>query len=121
VNLFLSQTNYVDTLKSSGQQYETLKTILEFLKTKKPTSFEECIKWARLQFEEDYSNSLKQLLFNLPRDQVSWRWHLAGIRAHSSLLQVTSTGQPFWSGPKRAPEPLEFSAENVSPTSLQFI
>jgi ubiquitin-activating enzyme E1 len=73
VNLFLSQTNYVDTLKSSGQQYETLKTILEFLKTKKPTSFEECIKWARLQFEEDYSNSLKQLLFNLPRDQVSWR------------------------------------------------
>ncbi|KAG7562758.1 hypothetical protein FFLO_01819 [Filobasidium floriforme] len=101
VNLFLSQTNYVDTLKSSGQQYETLKTILEFLKTKKPTSFEECIKWARLQFEEDYSNSLKQLLFNLPRDQV------------------TSTGQPFWSGPKRAPEPLEFSAEN--PVMLDYI
>lgn len=73
MNLFLSQTNYVDTLKSSGQQYETLKTILEFLKTKKPTSFEECITWARLQFEEDYSNSLKQLLFNLPRDQVSSR------------------------------------------------
>lgn len=101
VNLFLSQTNYVDTLKSSGQQYETLKTILEFLKTKKPTSFEECITWARLQFEEDYSNSLKQLLFNLPRDQV------------------TSTGQPFWSGPKRAPEPLEFSAEN--PVMLDYI
>jgi ubiquitin-activating enzyme E1 len=72
VNLYLSQANYVDTLKSSGQQYETLKTILEFLKTNKPTSFEECIKWARLQFEEDYSNNLKQLLHNLPRDQVSF-------------------------------------------------
>lgn len=101
VNLYLTQSNYVDALKSTGQQYETLRVILEFLKTNKPTGFEECIKWARLQFEEDYNNNIQQLLYNLPRDQV------------------TSTGQPFWSGPKRAPDPLEFSAEN--PVMLDYI
>jgi hypothetical protein len=37
---------------------------------------------------------IKQLLFNFPRDMV------------------TSTGTPFWSGPKRAPAPLAFDANN---------
>lgn len=94
VNLYLTQPNFVDTLKSSGQQYEQLKTIQKYLVTERPRSFEECIQWARLKFEENYANEIKQLLFNLPKDQV------------------TSTGQPFWSGPKRAPEPLKFDIDN---------
>ena len=28
-----------------------------------------------------------------------------------SALQKTSTGQPFWSGPKRCPKVIEFNAE----------
>lgn len=56
----------------------------------RPQSFEDCVKWARLHFEENYCNQIKQLLFNFPRDQQ------------------TSGGQPFWSGPKRCPDPITF-------------
>lgn len=83
----------------------------------KPLTFEECIIWARLQFEEKFSNEIKQLLHSLPKDAV------------------TSSGQLFWSGPKRAPDPLTFDPNEVSrkifvvfnieqyvqPTHLQFI
>lgn len=30
------------------------------------------------------------------------------------LSQLTSEGQPFWSGPKRAPEPIKFNPNDVS-------
>ena len=58
-------------------------------------SFEECIMWARLQYELDYVNEIRQLLFNLPKDQVN------------------SNGTPFWSGPKRAPDALQFDIDDV--------
>lgn len=50
----------------------------------------DCIKWARNHWEEHYANQIKQLLYNFPPDQI------------------TSSGQPFWSGPKRCPQPLLF-------------
>lgn len=64
--------------------------------TNKPITFEECVVWARLQFEDKYNNSIRQLLYSLPKDAT------------------TSTGQPFWSGPKRAPDPLVFDSSDVS-------
>lgn len=97
VNAYLSEPNYLEsTLKYSGQQREQIEQIVSFLVTNKPLTFEECIIWARLQFERDYSNDIRQLLFSLPKDAV------------------TSTGQPFWSGPKRAPDPLTFNSNDVS-------
>ena len=97
VNAYLSEPNYLEnTLKYSGQQKEQIDQIVSYLVTNKPLTLEECIIWARLQFEEKYSNSIKQLLFSLPADAL------------------TSTGQPFWSGPKRAPEPLVFNSSDVS-------
>ncbi|RXK40091.1 ubiquitin-activating enzyme E1 [Tremella mesenterica] len=102
VNLYLSQPNYVETtLKSSGQHYDQLKMIERFLLKERPRSFEECIVWARLQYETDYANEIKQLLYNLPKDQVN------------------SNGLPFWSGPKRAPDPLEFNID--SPLDMEYI
>ncbi|KAJ7667732.1 ubiquitin activating enzyme [Mycena polygramma] len=102
VNAYLSEPNYLEsTLKYSGQQKEQVEQILSYLVTNKPLTFEECIIWARLQFEEKYANEIKQLLFSLPKDGV------------------TSTGQPFWSGPKRAPDPLVFSSSD--PLHLQYI
>lgn len=96
INSYLSEPNYLEsTLKYSGQQKEQVEQILSYLVVDKPLSFEECIVWARHQFEERYSNSIKQLLFSLPKDAV------------------TSTGQPFWSGPKRAPDPLIFDSSDV--------
>ncbi len=80
VNLYLTQPNFVETtLKSAGQQYEQVKQIQDYLVTKRPRSFEECVEWARLQFEENYANEIKQLLYNLPKDQVrlwSQEFHL---------------------------------------------
>jgi ubiquitin-activating enzyme E1 len=84
------------TLKYSGQQKEQTEQIVSFLVTDKPLTFEECIVWARLQFERDYNNEIRQLLFSLPKDAV------------------TSSGQPFWSGPKRAPDALTFDSNDVS-------
>jgi ubiquitin-activating enzyme E1 len=71
VNLYLSQPNYIETtLKSSGQHMGQLQQIDKYLVKERPTTFAQCIEWARLQYELDYVNEIKQLLFNLPKDQV---------------------------------------------------
>ena len=96
VNSYLSEPNFLETnLKFSGQQREQIEQILSYLVKNKPLTFEECIVWARLLFEDKYNNSIQQLLFSLPKDAK------------------TSTGQPFWSGPKRAPDALTFNADDV--------
>ncbi|KIY45891.1 ubiquitin activating enzyme [Fistulina hepatica ATCC 64428] len=102
VNSYLSEPNYLEsTLKYSGQQREQIQQLLSYLVTNKPLTFEECIVWARLQFEEKFSNDIRQLLYSLPKDAV------------------TNTGQPFWSGPKRAPDPLVFNS--MDSMHLDFI
>uniref|UniRef100_A0A060TC90 Ubiquitin-activating enzyme E1 1 n=1 Tax=Blastobotrys adeninivorans TaxID=409370 RepID=A0A060TC90_BLAAD len=95
VNQYLTQPNFVETtLKQSGDQATILGNIQSYLVTERPLTFEQCIEWARLQFEKKYNNDIKQLLYNFPHDAV------------------TSSGQPFWGGPKRAPTPLEFDIKN---------
>ena len=102
VNQYLTQPDYIETtLKSGSGQREQLSQIKEFLVDQRPLSFEACIAWARLKFEENYNNTIRQLLHSLPADAV------------------TSSGQPFWSGPKRAPKPLTFSADD--PTHLEYV
>ncbi|KAK5117376.1 hypothetical protein LTR62_005994 [Meristemomyces frigidus] len=95
VNAYLTQKDYLSTaLKSSGNEKQTLETLKEFLQTDKPQSFDDCIEWARTQFEKQYNNAIAQLLYNFPKDSK------------------TSSGQAFWSGPKRAPDPLKFDPNN---------
>ena len=102
VNLYLTQPSYIEqTLKQSGNELETLETLRNYLVTQKPLSFDDCIAWGRLQFEREYNNSIQQLLYNFPKDST------------------TSTGTPFWSGPKRAPTPLKFDTTN--PTHLGYV
>lgn len=102
VNLYLTQPNYIQsTLKQQGNEKQTLDNLQEFLVTEKPLSFDDCIMWARHQFEKQYNNAIQQLLYNFPRDAK------------------TSTGADFWSGPKRAPTPLKFSPND--PTHFAFI
>ena len=97
VNSYLSEPGYLENaLKYSGQQKEQIEQIASFLVKDRPITFEECIVWARLQFEEKYNNTIRQLLFSLPKDAV------------------TNSGQPFWSSPKRAPDPLTFNWGDVS-------
>ena len=103
VNSYLSEPNYLENnLKYSGQVKEQVEQIASYLVTNKPLTFEECIVWARLQFEDKYNNSIRQLLFSLPKDAVS------------------SNGQPFWSGPKRAPDPLTFDSTEVCDNVLSI-
>ena len=102
VNLYITQPNYIEeTLKQQGNEIPTLESIRDFLVTEKPHNVDDCIVWARKQFENEYNNAIQQLLYNFPKDST------------------TSSGAPFWSGPKRAPDPLQFDASN--PTHMGFI
>lgn len=101
VNLYLSQPNYVEqTLKQNPDIKGTLANISKML-NERPYLFEDCIKWARLEFEGKFNHEIKQLLYNFPVDAK------------------TSNGEPFWSGPKRAPKVLEFDINN--PDHFNFI
>eukprot|EP01100_Stratorugosa_tubuloviscum_P008145 TRINITY_DN3391_c1_g2_i1.p1 TRINITY_DN3391_c1_g2~~TRINITY_DN3391_c1_g2_i1.p1 ORF type:complete len:1034 (-),score=479.85 TRINITY_DN3391_c1_g2_i1:116-3217(-) len=102
---FCNDSDFVSKLRTSNThmavQRETLQTIFDSFSFLSNPTFDNCINWARLRFEDLYSNKIKQLLFNFPADHAD------------------STGAPFWSGPKRAPSPLSFSIND--PTHLGFV
>ncbi|XP_060606462.1 ubiquitin-like modifier-activating enzyme 1 isoform X1 [Ruditapes philippinarum] len=95
-NLYLTDPKFLErTFKLQGTQpIETLDTVRKVLVDNRPSSFEDCVTYARKVFQENYDNQIQQLLFNFPSDQV------------------TSSGAPFWSGPKRCPHPLKFDSNN---------
>ncbi|EPY29245.1 ubiquitin-activating enzyme E1 [Strigomonas culicis] len=57
-----------------------------------PTSDRDCVRRARIMFHENFNESFKQLLHNLPLDKRN------------------EDGQLFWSGAKRPPAPQEFDS-----------
>ena len=63
----------------------------------RPSSYQDCVAWARLEFQQCFHDSIAQLLHNFPADQV------------------TASGAPFWSGAKRAPTPLQFDVNDATP------
>lgn len=103
IEFLKDQDNYIQrVMKLQGSQpYEELQTVYKALVQDKPTNFQDCVKWATYHYQELYHNSILQLLFNFPKDQL------------------TSTGLPFWSGPKRCPHSLQFSTEDS--TSFEFV
>ena len=60
---------------------------------KRPTSFIDCVEYARTKFETLFSYDIKQLLHVYPLDSVT-------------------EGVPFWSLPKRPPSPAVFDKTN---------
>ncbi|KAK3390545.1 hypothetical protein B0H63DRAFT_465961 [Podospora didyma] len=97
VNLYLSQPGYLETtLKQGGNEKATLEMLVDYLKNERALTFEDCVQWARMLFEKQFSNAIQQLLFNFPKDAVA------------------SGGSLFWSGPKRAPDPLKFDPTNAT-------
>lgn len=100
---YISDATFIDrTLKLPGvQPLEVLESVKTALIDDRPKSMEDCVKWARFHFQEQYSNQISQLLFNFPPDQQ------------------TSSGQPFWSGPKRCPVSIQFDIEN--PLHLDYV
>ncbi|XP_031781456.1 ubiquitin-like modifier-activating enzyme 1 [Nasonia vitripennis] len=93
---YISDSHFIErTLKLPGvQPLEVLESVKTALVDERPKTFDECITWARCHWQDQYNNQIRQLLFNFPPDQI------------------TSSGQPFWSGPKRCPVPLDFDVSN---------
>jgi len=102
-NQYITDSKFMErTLKLNGSEpMQTLEAVYNTLVRSKPTNFNDCVQWARLRFEELYSSTIKQLLHNFPADQT------------------TSSGAPFWSGPKRCPHPLQFDPSNS--THMDYI
>ncbi|PSN34011.1 Ubiquitin-like modifier-activating enzyme 1 [Blattella germanica] len=100
---YMADPQFVErTLKLPGvQPLEVLESVKHALVDHRPASFEDCVAWARCYWQEQYNDQIRQLLFNFPPDQL------------------TSSGQPFWSGPKRCPKALIFSSED--PLHLDYI
>ncbi|KAL8544390.1 hypothetical protein ACS0TY_004797 [Phlomoides rotata] len=104
VNAYLSSPgDYTSAMRNAGdaQARDNLECVIECLDKERCESFQDCITWARLKFEDYFSNRVKQLTFTFPEDAA------------------TSTGAPFWSAPKRFPRALQFST--ADPSYLHFV
>uniref|UniRef100_A0A673BCV8 E1 ubiquitin-activating enzyme n=1 Tax=Sphaeramia orbicularis TaxID=375764 RepID=A0A673BCV8_9TELE len=93
---YLTDPKFMErTLKLPGAQpVEVLEAVHKSIVTDCPQNWADCVAWARNHWQCQYSNNIRQLLHNFPPDQL------------------TSSGAPFWSGPKRCPHPLDFSTSN---------
>ncbi|KAF6002095.1 E1 ubiquitin-activating protein [Cyanidiococcus yangmingshanensis] len=89
-------SEYIVELEKQGPgiMVGALENVLENLQTHRPESFADCVTWARVKFEDLYTNNIRQLLHAFPSDMID------------------SSGQPFWSGTKRAPKPIQFNPDD---------
>ncbi|KAF8396973.1 hypothetical protein HHK36_018610 [Tetracentron sinense] len=104
VNAYLSNPmEYTSAMKNAGdaQSRDNLERVIECLDKERCETFQDCITWARLKFEDYFANRVKQLTFTFPEDAA------------------TSNGALFWSAPKRFPRPLQFSADDLG--HLHFV
>mgnify|MGYP001800504029 CR=1 FL=1 len=67
-------------------QFEIYDSVKTHLVDERPTDFASCVKWARLQFQESYYNTIAQLLYNFPADQV--REHTLVVDSFFLLLRL---------------------------------
>lgn len=51
---------------------EMLEAVKKALVDEKPSNFDDCLRWAVILFQDNYHNTIKQLLYNFPPDQVFW-------------------------------------------------
>lgn len=96
INYMKNPNSYLNGLNklSLQQSLDELKQLEKVLVTETCKTFEDCVRWARKSWEENFHNIIDQLLYNFPPDQL------------------TANGVPFWSGPKRCPHVLEFDVNN---------
>jgi ubiquitin-activating enzyme E1 len=71
-----------------------------------PATIEDCVRWARLLFEDCFKNTIEQLLVIYPKDKV-----VGG----ESVDKPTK----FWNGRKKCPIPIRFDSSN--PLHIDFI
>lgn len=96
---FLQRLRTEGTSATQRSRLEKIATILRLLY--EGVTFEKCVDHVVGLFTSYFDHQIAQLLHTFPLDHV------------------TSDGQPFWSGPKRPPQPIQFSADN--PLHLSFL
>lgn len=92
---------FLQQLAHRSDRIDQLSKLHSSLKTDRPSTVEDCINWARFKFQEMFNWSIRQLIFTYPE------------------TSTTNTGEPFWSGAKRFPTPLEFNAKD--PLHAEFV
>lgn len=92
---YLEKKGYLEELaQDENSQIGNLKDLNELLVNSKPETFADCVKWARLKFQDLYHNDIIQLLAIYPENKADEK------------------GVPFWSGTKRVPSPLKFDEKD---------
>lgn len=100
---YLGNADYITTLKktAAGAVHEKIRDIHALLVTERPASFGDCVAYARCMFEDRFANTIKQLTHTFPEDAKN------------------STGQDFWSPPKRFPTAVVFDVAN--PLHMEYV
>jgi len=102
-NAFLEKPGeYADAARKAGdsQARESVERAVDCLGGGRPSSFEDCVAWARLRFQDYFHDRVAQLIHTFPESAS------------------TSTGAPFWSPPKRFPHPVVLHLEDASQVRL---
>ncbi|XP_034143073.1 ubiquitin-like modifier-activating enzyme 1 isoform X2 [Esox lucius] len=82
--------------RGEAEALEVLECVWGAVGMQRPRGWDDCVGWARRQWETVYNNDIAQLLHCFPPKQL------------------TSSGLPFWSGTKRCPNPLNFDPDNTT-------
>jgi len=85
---------------TGSTELKTLTEAVTLLK-KRPLTFDDCIRYARIKFQKYFVNDIRQLLYTYPLDAK------------------TKEGRPFWSLPKRPPTEIIFDPKE--PLHINFI
>ena len=87
---------YQEKLPSMGNTTEGVRKLksIQNLLSRSDAGFDKCVDLAVAQFTEQFDYAIQQLLVSFPKDHVD------------------SNGNPFWSGPKRAPSAIKFDAND---------
>uniref|UniRef100_A0A7S4D0L7 E1 ubiquitin-activating enzyme n=1 Tax=Eutreptiella gymnastica TaxID=73025 RepID=A0A7S4D0L7_9EUGL len=80
---------------------QAVENVCSLMIVERPGSIEDCVYWARRQFEDRFSNDIKQLLHIHPLDKLG------------------DDGKLFWSGSKKPPKPLQF--DTADPGHMEFV
>jgi len=70
----LENPDYVKKLKANtnmGVLKKTMEGIATYLQKANNMNIEQCVAWARVQFEELFHNNIAQLIYNFPEDHTA--------------------------------------------------
>ena len=83
---------FVDELRQQGPgtMKATVEGIYSNLVKEKANCFEDCVRWARLTFEELFSSGIKQLLCAFPKDMRDSNGNLFWSGRNGRLLRLSS-------------------------------